>query len=247
MTKKLAQKTFKVEIEITVDMEEVEEEHLPTQGAADRLTHLKRLQQALLKNEAALTEQMLSAALDKLQEYLDYLVTQDNMRSLEKVADSLEREERQYFEKNEGDFTWLTRPLRQSSLVVRLESGTVHERVNGGEAEAGWQTVWSDLMQESKLTGLLEQLSITVPLVYSLPHSDDDHHLLPRFLSRQSDGVHMEGRCTCDKALEGVGEDELQALEALWVSFSEHYEDCDCRSGRSPDIGSPGLSKISKS
>jgi len=224
MANKVAQKTFKIELEITVDMHEVGEEHLPSPGASHQLPYLKRLQEVLLRNEAALSEQMLSAALGKLQEYLDYMVTQDDLTSLARVADRLGREDRKFFEKHMSDFAGLTRPLRRSNLSVRVEGSTIHERVKAGQAEKEWQPIWSDLMPEAELGGRLQKLSISIPQVHSIPRLENAHYLMPRFLTRQEDGVHMEARCTCEKALEVVGENENQALEALLISFLDHYE-----------------------
>ncbi len=247
MANKVAQKTFKVELEITVDMHEVGEEHLSIPGASHQLPHLKRLQEALLSNEAALTEQMLAVVLGKLQEYLDYVVNQDDLSSLEKVVNTLDREDRKFFEKHKSDFAGLTRPMRRSCLSVRLDASTIHEMVNAAEAERGWQPVWNDLLPESELSKLLEKLSISVPQVYSIPRLEDTHYLLPRYLTRQRDGVHMKACCTCGNALEGVGENESQALEAMWMSFIDHYEERGFRARRSPDNSSPGLRNISKS
>jgi hypothetical protein len=246
MAKKVAQKTFKIELEITVDMDELEEEHLPGSGDSQQLPCLKRLQETLLKNEAALTEQMLSAALGQLQEYMDYLVAQDDLNSLAKVADRLDREDRKFFEEHECDFAELTRPLRCSSLSVRLDGSTIHEKVEDAQADAGWQPIWSDLMPQAELNRLLEELSISVSQGYSIPRLENAHYLLVRHLTRQRDGVHMEARCTCEKVLEGVGENETQALEALWMSFIEHYEACGSCSRPSQSSGSAGLRKISE-
>ena len=228
MAKTLAKRTFKLELEITVEMQELSEEHLSGPDHAGQLAHLKRLQSALLHHEPALTEQMLSAVMDKLQEYMDYLVAQDDLALLEKVADSLDREDRQYFAKglegSSGDFAGLTRPLRRSSLAARLDSSAIHARQEDIDCETSWQPVWRDLMPQAELARRLEKLSNSGPQVYGLPRLSGIHNLMPRFLTSQQDGIHFEGLCTCEKPLEGVGETEDQALEALWMSFSEHYE-----------------------
>ena len=246
MAKRVARKTFKVELEFTVDMEELGEEHLASPGDPQQLPCLKRLQEILLKNEAALSEQMLSAALGQLQEYMDYLVTQDDLNSLAKAADRLDREDRKFFEKHECDFAELTRPLRCSSLSVRLDGSTIHEKVEDAQAEEGWQPIWSDLMPQAELNRLPEELSISVSQSYSIPRLKNAHYLLVRHLTRQRDSVHMEARCTCEKVLEGMGENEAQALEALWMSFIEHYEACESCSRPPQSRGSPGLRKISE-
>jgi hypothetical protein len=45
-----------------------------------------------------------------------------------------------------------------------------------------------------------------------------------RYLTRQTDGVHFEARCTCGATLKGVGEDESLALEELWAGYKKHTE-----------------------
>jgi hypothetical protein len=48
------------------------------------------------------------------------------------------------------------------------------------------------------------------------------HYLVGRYITHQPDGVHIEARCSCGVKLEGVGNDESIATEALWVVFVEH-------------------------
>lgn len=249
MANTVARKTFKLELEMTVEMQEVGEEHLPGPDQTGQLAHLKRLQTALLHNEPALTEQMLAAVVDKLQEYMDYLVAQDDLALLEKVADGLDREDRRYFETglegSAGDFAGLTRPLRRSSLVVRLDSSAIHAKQEQACDDMAWQPVWQDLMPQAELARRLEQLAHASPQVYGVPRLSGVHHLMLRFLTRQQDGIHFEGLCTCERSLEGIGETEDQALEALWVSFSDHYEASAFEARGRMDSSLPGERNIS--
>ncbi len=66
MAPTLCQKKFKVELALTVTMDEVDAE--PSNQA-----FAWQLQQALLRDETALSRLMLSAMLNKLQGYADYL------------------------------------------------------------------------------------------------------------------------------------------------------------------------------
>lgn len=56
-------------------------------------------------------------------------------------------------------------------------------------------------------------------------HIDAPPYLAARYVTRQSDGVHVEARCTCGVKLEGVGTDESKALEELWAKFKTHTEE----------------------
>jgi len=40
--------------------------------------------------------------------------------------------------------------------------------------------------------------------------------------TNQSDGVHIEARCTCGEKLEGVGKNESAAMSALLEVFSRY-------------------------
>jgi hypothetical protein len=248
MAKKLAQKTFKIEFEITVEMEEVGQEHLHANQPARLLPRLQRLQQALLNDEPALLELMSAAALNKLQGYLDYVATQDDLAALFQVASSLYARDQDFFQKYRCDFADLTRPVRVSSLTSRLNRSVVEERTTGAAGETEWEPVWSDLLAESALGRLLAKMSILQPQSHpgsqggafapDEPHQPGNtsepgenspsqpHYLQARYLTRQRDGVHAEARCTCEKVLEGTGESESQALEALWEAFREHSACC---------------------
>lgn len=218
MSKQVTQKTFKFEFEITVAMDEVEEQHLQADQPASQLPSLKHLQQALLKDEATLVEQMTSMAVEKLQEYIDYLAMQDDQAALINIAESLGPEFRYFFQKYKKDFTALTRPIRRASLSTSQVGCSVYELAPG---EMEWYPVWRDLRGENELGDIIED--ITTPL-NNIPRPNNCHYLLARYITRQKDGVHLEACCTCGAVFEGCGEDECEAMETLWDAFMIHYD-----------------------
>jgi len=224
MAKQLSQKTFKVEFEFTVSMDELEEKHL---GNPDPncLAWLTQLQKALIQNETALSSQMRAAALNQLQGIADYLAAQDTLAPLKAIADELDAQEVECMDPVSGDFADLTRPLRTSSMSVQLESSRIHEKTDdpgGGEAE--WQEVWRDLRQDTELGKLLEQYCVPNLSVRPAPGQGTGHHLLVRYLTRQPDGTHIEARCTCEEGIHGMGADEQQALATVWDAYKKHLE-----------------------
>jgi hypothetical protein len=222
MARKLSQKTIKVELEITVSMDEITEEALPEEDQAKELAHLQRLQQGLMADEAALQQLMLASALEKLHEYIDYLTTQDNLESLRYVAEKLAPEERNYFQKYRSDFFDLTRPLRRSSISVHLNKSEIDELVPEPAGASGWRMIWKDLVPTSQLSKNLANMSISLHSAPDIPCSQTSHFLISRHLTQQCDGVHFEARCTCNTVLEGVGVDEDQAVCDLWDRFRKH-------------------------
>ncbi len=220
----LSQKTFKMELEFAVTMDELGEEHLGSSDICCTLPLLKQLQQALLNHEPALLRQMLAGALSKLQEYTDYLAAQSPVDSLKQVAETLEPEEREYFDESGDQFTNLTRPIRLSSISTHLVSSTIQEKVATPEGDGGLKPVWTDLFPETEFGKQLARLS--PPDHRDAPNqaTTPGHYLMVRYLTRQIDGVHCEARCTCDTQLEGVGQDESTALEALWKNYKKHTE-----------------------
>ncbi len=223
MPRILAQKTIRVELELTVSMDEISVENLPVDLSEKDLVHVQHLQQALLSDDAALQELMLAAALGRLHEYFDYLTTQDCLGLLRKLAENLHPEDARFFQKYGTDFFDLTRPLRRSSLSVHLDKSQIDEQIPDQPGETGWQPIWRDLAPTSELAHHLSSMSISLHPLRINPCTDARHHLIARHLTQQSDGVHLEARCTCDAILEGVGTDEDQAVVALWDRFRDHY------------------------
>ena len=112
----LVQKTFKMELEFTVTMDELGEEHLGSSDICCTLPLLKQLQQALVKHEPALIRQMLAGAVSKLQEYADYLASQNTVETLKQVVATLEPEEQEYFAEAGDQFSDLAnarKPLNE--------------------------------------------------------------------------------------------------------------------------------------
>jgi len=224
MANPLSQKTFKMEFEFSVAMDEVGEEHLGTIDPDLNLAYLKKLQQALAGDETALVRQMLRAALVKLQEYADYLAAQDCLTPLIQAAARLEEDDQALPGSSRSDLLDLTRPIRVNSLAARLERGAIHEQISVGEGESRWEPVWTDLRPGTEFGRMLDRYAIPTAPVPFLPDRRTDHYLLARYLTRQPDGVHLEARCTCEAVIEGVGEDECQALDQLWRNYQKHMD-----------------------
>ena len=220
----ISQKTFKMELEFTVTMDELGEEHLGSSDICCTLPLLKQLQLALVAHEPALLRHLLAGALSKLQEYADYLAGQGTVEALKEVAETLEPEEREYFEESGNQFTNLTRPIRVSSISTRLVSSTIQEKVPATEGKVELKPVWNDLYPQTEFGKQLARLSPPDRRDNANPGSVPGHYLMVRYLTRQIDGVHCEARCTCDILLEGVGQDESEALEALWKNHKKHTE-----------------------
>ncbi len=224
MTSPLAQKTFKLELEFTVTMDELTPEHLGSKESSYHLPFLQRLQQALVDHEPDLIRHMLTAVHNKLQEYVDYLAAQEDINPLRKVVQALEPDEREFFEQPEAEFAVLTRSLRLSSMTTRLNRSTIHEVNCCGENENAPRQVWSDLRRDGEVGLLMEKMGIAETREPAGVKLEKGHYLMVRYLTRQLDGVHFEARCTCGSTLVGVGADESRALEQLWGSYKKHTE-----------------------
>ncbi len=222
MPNPIVTKTFRMELEFTVTMNELEGEHPGDSPANRRLSFLKLLQKAVVQNEPALIRQMLGSVLNKLQDYVDYLSGQNTLLSLNQVAAAMPPEERAYLEETHENFADLTRPLRITSISTHLEHSAIQETTGCGECASTPKAVWDDLRQGTEYGRLLEKYSNPANQpAYGLEAS---HFLMVRYLTRQPDGVHCEARCTCGAVLEGVGADEPGALDALWNRYKKHTE-----------------------
>lgn len=225
MAAPVTKKSFKVEFEVTVEMDEVEAQYERSNENDQHLLQLKRLQQALLEDENALLHQMMTTALEKLQEYIDYLAAQDNLQALKKVAERLSEEDQDYFEQAADNFADLTRPIRTTSLSAQIEGSTIYEKVNTDTGEISWRPFWNDLQHNSELGRLLALFATPAMTVDFLPDQNDNHQLLLRFLTKERDGIHMEAYCTCGQGFFKIGEDQIHVLEALWHDYRQHYEE----------------------
>jgi len=223
MAQECSCKTFKLELEFTVAVDEITAGHLDGCEEQRQLPWLKRLQQALLGSETALRRAMFAAIAGKLQAYSDFLAGQDDLASLEAVAGEMDGADLPSMDFPEGDFADLTRPLR-GTISARIQHAALYEQapnpVNMGSAP--WRPVWKDLRLGTRIGRLFEQLNIPAAPHPFQKNPEPGHFLMVRYLSEQLDGVHAEGCCTCQAALQGTGEDESQALERLWDSYKEH-------------------------
>lgn len=224
MAQPVTRKSFKIELEVSVEMDDVQVHHGHTNELDQQLPQLKRLQEALLEDENALLHQMMITALEKLQIYVDYLTSQNNLQALKKVTETLEAEDQDFFEQAADDFADLTRPIRFSSLSAQIEGSTIYEKVDTATGETSWQPFWSDLQQNSELGKLLALYATPAMIVDQLPDHTQNHQFLLRYLTKERDGMHMEAYCTCGHNFVAVGEDQVQVLEALWHDYQQHYE-----------------------
>jgi hypothetical protein len=222
MSTPLAQKTFKMELEFTVTMNELEGEQSDDSASNRKLSFLKLLQKAVVQDEPALLRQMLGAILTKLQEYADYLAFQSNILSLKKVAAAMNPEDRAFWDESIENFADLTRPLRITSFSTQLGYGTVREKLESEECQPKYKLVWDDLRLGTEYGKLLEKYAN--PATQPAFGLKSKHFLMIRYLTRQFDGVHCEARCTCETVLEGTGVDESAALNAVWTQFKKHTE-----------------------
>lgn len=224
MTNKLTQKRLKFEFEFSIEMEEIAEEHLCSCEPLERLAELKRLQKALLKDRPALVEQMVARALGKLQEYVDYMASQEHMSALESVARGLEGDDPDTLLEKSGDFIDLTRPLRSNALPIRIESSAILEQVQGADGIPAWQPVWTDLLNETETGRQLKRFSIQQSAIPIDTSGTATHYLRARHLTRQCDGVHFEARCTCGELFTATAPDEADALQAVLTAFKQHHD-----------------------
>lgn len=223
MATTLRQKKIKVEFTLTVTMKEVDAES--TQNA-----FLQKLQQALLNDETALSRLMICAVVNQLQGYTDYLAAQDDLSPLLKVGKTLAPDEGNAYISLGSDFAEETRPLRNACMEVQMLSSTIAEDVKTTEGDHQWRPIWRDLRLESPLGQVFEKLGIpSVPVPYRMQR-DRAHALRVRYITQQQDGLHIEGRCTCQEAFEGIGSDESQALDDLWSHYKAHIDACELAS-----------------
>ena len=225
MAKPALQRTYKVEIEITVQMDEVGGEHLAETSPEGALFSLKALQQALLADEPELTRQLLSAVTCRLQEYTDRLAEEGSQSPLARLAEQLDLENPAVHPPYDQDFADFTRPLRAGCISARVERSLIQEKTCCETAEPGWKPVREDLILTSELGRALSG--------YGVPGQDANglisragHHLLARSLTRLVDGVDMEGRCSCGQPLRGIGGEEDAAFGNLWAAFQKHLASC---------------------
>ena len=51
------------------------------------------------------------------------------------------------------------------------------------------------------------------------------HYQAGYYTTHQPDGVHMEARCTCGEKLEGVRQNEEEAMSTLRIIFLKHRKE----------------------
>ncbi len=218
------QKTYKIEIEIMVRMDEIAPGTRVDPRVDDAFRSLTALQHALIENEPALTRQMLSAAVGQLQEYIDHLAAQDTTPGLERLASSLDEEGAGSFYPDGTDFADFSRPLRVGCLSARLESCKIQEKDCHANAEPDWKPVWADLILASELGRQMAAFGIPAAPPNPGSHKNEAHHPLVLSLNRQVDGVHLDGCCSCGVPLNGLGTDENTAFERFWAGYQKHLE-----------------------
>ena len=223
----LSQKTFKMELEFTVTMDELTEEHLDKDELKQPLPFLQCLQQALLHHEPSLIRHMLAAVQNKLQEYADYLAAQGEIKPLTKVARTLEPDIRDFFEQSEAQFAQITRPIRFSSMTARLNHSTIYEVDCCAGPKNAPRQVWADMRLGGEYGPLMEKMGVAEtrePLGIKL---EIGHYLMVRYLTRQTDWKST--------VIIRVPDDPLQPGRQIWVYYT-HMADPDGESYIAPDF-----------
>ena len=224
MAASLSQKTFKLELEFSVNIEELDKQHLYPNLPPEALPYLKRLQEALVKDEPALIQQIMTQIVAKLQQYADHLAAQDNLASLKQIDANLEVEECACFNPSDLDFSELTRPIRVSAIETELESCTLNEKVQEPQGELHWEAAWRDLWKQSEFVRLAGKYPLH-PTPHTInAHQASGHYLSVRYLTKQNDGIHCEAVCSCGQLLSGKAADESHALEAAWTGYQKHLD-----------------------
>ena len=226
MADPILQKTYKIEITISVRMAEVGESHPDQPGQGDELQALRQLQQALVQDEPTLSRQMLATAFGQLQEYLDHQTAADPCQELRQLAERLETTQPDLAFPDGADFADLTRPLRVGCMSAEIQSSQVLEKVCRGDAPPDWKLAWDDLLHSSELGRQMADFGIPSRRIGSGGGTSAGHHLLVHSLTRQGNGVYLTGQCSCGASLEGFGEDEGSAFQQFWAEFIKHSEAC---------------------
>lgn len=218
------QKKFRIELEFSTSITEVNEENLPPNIPTQALPYLKQLQAALWGDEQALLRLIQARLVGKLQDYSDNLAGQESLTDLRRLDAALAAEESGEFDSAALDFNQLTRPIRVSSVDTCLTSSALFEEQLGPEGTPSWQPVWEDLRPQSPLGQWINTTPNNEQFLRSTPQQVAGHHFLLRFLDRRLDTVHAVASCSCGLSFDGIGAEEGQAFQAAWESYRQHLE-----------------------
>jgi hypothetical protein len=224
MAAPLSKKTFKLELEFTVSMEELGEKHLTPNLPSEALPYLKQLQESLVENEPALLQQIMTQIAAKLQQYTDHLAAQNNLALLKQIDATLEVDDCTWFNPSDHDFSELTRPVRISAMKTELESCTLDERVQDPQGKVYWEAAWNDLWMQSQLVRLAGKYPAPATSHMINAHQASGHYFSVRYLTEQRDGIHCEALCSCGRTITSEAEDESRALETAWADYQKHLE-----------------------
>jgi hypothetical protein len=218
----LKKKTIKVELELTVDIEDLSNVESFLDETSDHLPYLQRLQEALLNDEESLRLVILPAVFAKLQEFADYAAGQDSSRTIRELIGTLEEKDRQFWEHLEADFLEVTRPLTSSIIKVQIEKSSVLEKAADANNGTAWLPVWSDLRPRTPLGKQMDRLGVPYLPVSIHSEIDRDHYLLVRYIVERNQKVHVEGTCSCGHLFHSEAVDESTAVEHLWDQHARH-------------------------
>jgi hypothetical protein len=222
MAAPLSQKTFKLELEFTVTVEELDEKHLAPNIPPQALPYLKQLQEAMVKDEQALLQQIMTQITAKLQQYTDHLAAQEDLTNLKQIDANLEIDDRDCFNPSDRDFSELTRPIRISAIKTELESCTLDEKIQDPQGNIQLEPTWSDLWMQSEFTGLMGKYPSPSNSRVNNARRSFSHYLSVQYLTRQKDGIHCDALCSCGRTISGVAEDEASALKCAWAGYQKH-------------------------
>lgn len=218
----LSQKKFKLELEFTVTVDEVDQQHLTQNLPLEALPYLKQLQDALVNNEPAMIQQIMMQIVASLQQYTDHLAAQNDKTGLQQIDAAVTVDDCACFNPADLDFLELTRPVRVSAINAQIESCTLNEKLQDTQDETRWEAVWSDLWMQSELVRGTGKYPPPSQSRWIDVHQASSHFFFVRYLTQQKDGVHCEALCSCGRTISGVGENESHALETAWGIYQKH-------------------------
>ncbi len=218
-----SRKKFRMELEFTVTMDEVSEQHLNANIPPQALPYLKHVQEALLSDENVLYQQILLNLVSQIQTYTDGLARQDNPNYLNRIDAAQGQDDSTGNPPPDIDFGLLTHPIRVSCLTSSLTDSKLSEEKTGQQGETRWETVWRDLRPQSELGRWINTRLANIPSTLLSGHARA-HHFLVRSIYRLKNDVQLEASCTCGLSMHGVGEDEWQALESVWTEYHRHLQ-----------------------
>ncbi len=224
MAAPILRKKFRIELEYEVSIDEIDEENTNSNIPPQAIPYLKQLQAALLNDETALLKAIQARLVSQLQNYADDLSGQDTLNDLRRLDSKLETEEISDLCSLPLDFSFLTWPIRISTMNACLSSSTLSEEQRNSEGNPTWQLVWSDLRPRSPFGQWIAPSENARSAISGTLTKVSDHYFLLHYISRQGETIQAEASCACGLTFDGTGAEEGLAIEAAWVNYKQHLE-----------------------